>query len=91
MANPEHNSALQTTTQRILVIRNISQGVFLSFFFHCYTELITTASAKSIEKSLLTNPREFFYLCAERKTEDEMRLEAADGLKRTAAIISFII
>jgi len=80
MANPEHNSALQTTTKRILVIWNISQGVFCLFFFHFYSELIMRASAKGIEESLLTNPREFFYLCAERKTEDEMRLEAADRL-----------
>jgi hypothetical protein len=56
-------------------MQNISQGVFLSFFFHFYSELIMTASAKGIEGGLLTNPREFFYLCAEKKIEEEMMLE----------------
>jgi hypothetical protein len=56
----------------------ISRGLSVFFFFHFYSELIMTASAKGIEGSLLTNPREFFYLCAERKIEGEMRLEAAD-------------
>ena len=78
MAYSEQKPSLQNhNTMNFGNAEYLSRGIPV-FFFHFYSGFIMTASAKGIEWSLLTNPREFFYLCTERKIKEEMRLEAAD-------------
>ena len=78
---PEYDTFRTQTSFANHNTMNFGNAEYLSraspvLFLHFYSELIMTASAKGIEWSLLTNPREFFYLCAEREIKEEMRLEA---------------